>query len=191
VGFLIVVVSAVSVGGERVVGKAGAHAAVEAVTDEEASEAAEPVEEVMERQQDREDYYLPYPGILPDHPFYVLKMVRDQVGLWLARGETRVERLVLYADKRVGAARALVEGNKADLGANTLLKAEQYLVRAQGMLSEVESEELKDKVYRSALKHREVLEGIQGRLGDESNAAVSEAYELNKLILDKTRETEE
>ena len=35
------------------------------------------------------EYYLPYPGVLPDSPLYKLKMVRDRVKLWITRDATR------------------------------------------------------------------------------------------------------
>src|SRR3989337_1880549 len=62
------------------------------------------------------DYYLPYPGLLPDHPLYWLKMVRDRVRLWLAFNQVKkAELLLLYADKRLGASKAVAEGNKVAL----------------------------------------------------------------------------
>ena len=72
------------------------------------------------------EYYLPYPGILPDNPMYKLKAVRDRVSLWLSGGgEARIRRELLYADKRIGAAKALVDGGKVSLGVSTATKAEK------------------------------------------------------------------
>src|SRR3989304_3402352 len=77
------------------------------------------------------DYYLPYPGILPDHPLYWLKMVRDRVQLVVTTNNLgKAERLLQYADKRLGAAWALIDGNKKPLGMTTLTKAEKYLGQA-------------------------------------------------------------
>ena len=62
------------------------------------------------------DYYLPYPGILPDSPMYRLKALRDRVVLMLTwDGQAKAKRQLLYADKRINAAIALVEGGTADL----------------------------------------------------------------------------
>ena len=114
------------------------------------------------------DYYLPYPGILPDHPLYWLKMVRDRVQLWLTTDSLqKAERLLLYADKRLGAGWALIEGNKADLGITTLTKAEKYLeqaVSAGQKLGEGEKEvEFKAKLAKAIKKHEEVLNLIEGK----------------------------
>src|SRR3989344_8801851 len=74
------------------------------------------------------DYYLPYPGVLPDSPLYKLKAMRDKVRLWLTFDEGRkAERELMYADKRINAAIALVEGSKMNLGVDTPTKAEKYL----------------------------------------------------------------
>lgn len=110
------------------------------------------------------DYYLPYPGILPDHPLYWLKMVRDRVGLVLTTGETaKAEKLLLYADKRLGAAWALIEGNKVTLGASTLTKAEKYLEEAWNKGKNLP---LQPKLSKAVKKHLEVLTGLKEKSGD-------------------------
>lgn len=114
------------------------------------------------------DYYLPYPGILPDHPLYWLKMVRDRVQLWLVTDNLqRAEKLLLYADKRLGAGWALIEGNKQDLGITTLTKAEKYLEQAVNLaqkLGEGEAEvKFKAKLAKAIKKHEEVLNLIEGK----------------------------
>lgn len=189
IGLLIVVLSAVSIG-QKKVRQAGAQIPDEEMSlEREASDSGEVVEEVLEESLEQVDYYLPYPGILPDHPLYFLKMIRDQVKLLLTSGEAKTQSLVLYGDKRVGAAKALVEGNKIGLGASTALKAEQYLDRAVIMVEEGGNEEFKGKIYTSAMKHKEVIEQMQKHLGDEANEVIEEAYELNKVVLDKLGET--
>jgi len=123
------------------------------------------------------DYYLPYPGILPDHPLYWLKMVRDRVQLWLTTDSwQRGEKLLLYADKRLGAGWALVEGNKPDLGITTITKAEKYLEQAVNLaqkLGEGEKEvKFKAKLAKAVKKHEEVLSLIKGKTeGGEKEAS--------------------
>ncbi len=118
------------------------------------------------------DYYLPYPGLLPDHPLYWLKMVRDRVQLWLTTDNLqKAERLLLYADKRLGAGWALVEGNKPELGITTITKAEKYLEQAVNLaqkLGEEEKEvEFKTKLAKAIKKHEEVLRLIKEKTGEE------------------------
>lgn len=113
------------------------------------------------------DYYLPYPGILPDHPLYWLKMVRDRVGLVLTTAETaKAEKLLLYADKRLGAAWALIEGNKVPLGVSTLTKAEKYLEQAVRLRDSFTD---KDKLDKAIKKHLEVLTILKDKSGSYGN----------------------
>src|SRR3989344_3654978 len=113
------------------------------------------------------DYYLPYPGILPDHPLYWLKMVRDRVGLVLTTAETaKAEKLLLYADKRLGAAWALIDGNKVPLGVSTLTKAEKYLEQAAQVRDSFTD---KAKLDKAIQKHLEVLPLLQDKSGSYGN----------------------
>jgi hypothetical protein len=131
------------------------------------------------------DYYLPYPGLLPDHPLYWLKMVRDRVQLWLITDSLqRGEKLLLYADKRLGAGWALVEGNKPDLGITTITKAEKYLEQAVNLaqnLSEGEKEvKFKAKLVKAVKKHEEVLSLIKVKTeGGEKASQLLEEVEVS------------
>lgn len=112
------------------------------------------------------DYYLPYPGILPDHPFYWAKMVRDRAQLiFTTKREAKAEKLLLYADKRLGAAWALIDGQKTALGVSTLTKAEKYLERALEQRSSFTDPERLDRAVR---KHREVMGLLKAKVGDQA-----------------------
>jgi len=110
------------------------------------------------------EYYLPYPGVLPDSPLYKLKAMRDRVMLLLIFDEVRrAEKELLYADKRVGAALALAEGGKMDLAVSTATKAEKYLERAvirvrklSKLGRDVKSIEM--TLEKAIAKHKEILE---------------------------------
>lgn len=113
------------------------------------------------------DYYLPYPGILPDHPLYWLKMARDRIGLITVTGKTaKAEKLLLYADKRLGAAWALIDGNKLPLGVSTLTKAEKYLEQAVQLRDNFAD---KNKLDKAVKKHLEVLAILKEKTGSYSN----------------------
>lgn len=114
------------------------------------------------------DYYLPYPGLLPDHPLYWMKMVRDRLGLLVVtKPEAKAEKLLLYADKRLGAAWALVDGNKVGLGVSTLTKAEKYLEQA---VAAGQGEEFKQKLAKAIAKHGEVIGRLKAGVTGESAA---------------------
>lgn len=144
------------------------------------------------------DYYLPYPGILPDHPLYWLKMIRDRVLLWLTREPaTRLERLLLYADKRVGAAEALIKGGKADLGISTASKAEKYLEQAVEQLEVVKAKDgaktqaLREKLEKATLKHKQVLEGVLEKVPDQAKPAIEKAIEYSQRGYNRVMEVKE
>jgi len=109
------------------------------------------------------NYYLPYPGILPDHPFYKLKMVRDRIWLFLTTNSLkRAELLLLFADKRIGAGEVLIKGNKTALGVSTLLKGEKYLEKAINETQKAKKQGLKVemitvKIKNASFKYEEIL----------------------------------
>lgn len=130
------------------------------------------------------DYYLPYPGILPDHPLYWLKMVRDRVMLWGTKDPfQQFQRRLLYADKRIGAAEALIKGGQTELGVTTATKAEKYLEQAVGQYKNLKAEgkinpETEDRLEKATLKHRELVTELLKQVPDSA-----------KSVLEKTLET--
>lgn len=112
------------------------------------------------------DYVLPYPGILPDHILYPLKMLRDRILDFLIREPfKKTDFLILMADKRLGAGKSLIEGGKAALGELTISKGEKYLERAIDKASQARQQGknvggLLDKLEKSVQKHIEVLEEV-------------------------------
>lgn len=148
-----------------------------------AVEATEAAEEQQPAVATRVDYYLPYPGILPDHPLYWLKMIRDRVRLWLTREPlARAERLLLYADKRLGAGWALIDGEKVDLGVTTLTKAEKYLERAmvtaRSLGEGTEATRFKEKLDKATAKHKEVLRDLMNKAGDEHKGVMEQMLKI-------------
>lgn len=136
------------------------------------------------------DYYLPYPGILPDHPLYWLKMGRDRLLLWLTKEPTaRIERLLLYANKRVGAAEVLIKGGKVNLGLSTASKAEKYLEEAVTVLERLETEDgakaarIKEELKRATEKHIELLEELLAKVAEEGKAVMQKNLEYAQNVL--------
>ena len=142
-------------------------------------------EKVVAEAEEAVDYYLPYPGILPDHPFYWLKMIRDRVQLWLtSQPLAKAEKLLMYADKRLGAGWALIEGNKKELGVTTLTKGEKYLerVRAQaGKLGEGGDEiRFKERLEKATKKHSQVLELLLEKTDEGQKEVIKQMLRLNE-----------
>ncbi|MFC1654154.1 DUF5667 domain-containing protein [Patescibacteria group bacterium] len=135
-------------------------------------------------------YYMAYPGILPDHALYWLKMVRDKIRLLLMKDPTlKVETLILYSDKRMGASQVLVGGNKYDLAHKTAVKAELYSQKAITLLDQMEKEEtlnLWKKYYDSAVAHEKVLMSIVSHMeGNEAGVEFERLLESYKASKDR------
>jgi hypothetical protein len=131
--------------------------------------------------QANNDYFLAYPGLLPDHPLYSLKMVRDRIWLWLTNNPLKkAELLLLFADKRLGAAKALIEGNKVELGISTMTKGEKYLERAiaQGKMAAEKGEDTQaflEKLSQATLKHQEVLAELVNKVPESFKGSLEKA----------------
>ena len=146
---------------------------------QEATESAQPV---------KIEYYLPYPGLLPDSPLYKLKMVRDWVKLRLARGDGEKGRLeLLYADKRINAAVTLADGGKASLGVSTATKAEKYLEKAaRRVLRRARAgEDVKSELRvlsGAAAKHEEMLENMAARTTGMEKEVIDATLATTRMI---------
>jgi len=134
------------------------------------------------------DYFLAYPGILPDNFLYPLKMVRDRIWLFLTPDPLqKAQTLLLFADKRLGAGKALVEKEKEDLGITTLSKAEKYLEKAltQGKIAKQKGEDTTaffNTLEKASQKHQEVLEEIKEKLSEEGKKELEEVIKYPKRI---------
>lgn len=176
--FLMVVFSAVAV--ERtqsdlvpITNEASESAVLAPVVEEQAIEVSSEV-----------NYYLPYPGVLPDHNLYVLKMIRDRARLLLANSpDKKFELQLLYADKRIGAAEALFKGGKVQLAYETAYKAQGYLQQALTSAQAIDKLEHWQVLALATQKHREILELLAQSEGEISR--VERAQEVNRSISDQ------
>lgn len=76
----------------------------------------------------RINYELPYPGMLPDHPLYILKVIRDGIVKLLINEPIKRARFsLLSAEKRMYAGKLLIEKGKDELAIETIGKGNNYL----------------------------------------------------------------
>ena len=155
--------------------------------------AEEATEEADEEAEKTVDYALVWPGILPDHFLYPVKMLRDRIWLFLTTDSLKKAELLLkYADKRIWAAQMLVEKEKADLGVTTATKAEKYLERAVNQ-AKVAQEEEKDvtafweKLSLASQKHEEVLLAMQKTTGDSLKGALEGLLDYPQKALEEAK----
>lgn len=140
------------------------------------------------------DYFLAYPGILPDHFLYPIKMIRDRIWLWLTTDSLKkAELLLLFADKRLGAGRALIEGNKIELGISTLTKAEKYLKRAVSeervaVRKGKDTRAFLERLSLASLKHEEVLLEISQKAPENIKPIIETTLEYARRGYEQVRE---
>lgn len=136
-------------------------------------------------------YYLPYPGVLPDNPLYRVKVARDWVQLWLTFNPLqKAQRELLYADKRVNAAKALIEGGKPELGVSTATKAEKYLEQAVNstLTLQQSGKDVKSLLLtlaKATTKHGEVLQQLLPRTSGADSQSLGGALTLTLSLQEK------
>jgi len=149
--------------------------------------------EVATEAEESVDYALTWPGILPDHFLYPVKMIRDRIWLSLTSDPLRKSELLLrLADKRIFSAKMLIEKEKADLGVETATKAEKYLERAieQEKLAREKGKDtvsLLQKLSLATQKHEEVLLEIREKVSDTAETIIDEALKYPRQGYEEVR----
>lgn len=109
------------------------------------------------------DYTLPYPGILPDHPLYFLKNIRDEILLFFTKDPLKNSRIrLLLSDKQIGMTQQFIERGLYVQATQILQKGEKQLLIAVLQLDELKKRgELPagsiDKFELAAKKHEYVI----------------------------------
>lgn len=139
--------------------------------------------------QEKIIYDLPYPGILPDHPLYFLKVIRDRaLELGTRDPMKKAELYFLLSDKRVSMAIELAEKRKDTLAVSTLSKGEKYFLKIPDLIVTSQKQGVGpatgfiDKLKQSNMKHREVAETLLKELPDGQAAAMNEIINMNSEI---------
>lgn len=111
------------------------------------------------------DYTLPYPGILPDNPLYILKVFRDRLILFFISSPTKKSSFyLLQSDKRLEASWYLLkrDGKSDSLAVSTLSKSTNYLSQAfdSAMQAKKDGDDLSDlptRLQSALVKHITVV----------------------------------
>jgi hypothetical protein len=134
-------------------------------------------------------YDLPYPGILPDHPLYVVKAVRDRILDWLTRDNIKkAELYLLYSDKRLAMTVELENKGKISLAISTLTKSEKYFAKIPDLVAAAKkqgggpTEGLIHQLKLSNDKHREVIEQTLKQSPQGEEASLNWILDLNSKI---------
>lgn len=133
------------------------------------------------------EYALPYPGILPDHPLYLLKNLRDQIFEWLIADPIRkTEFYTLQGDKRVNMAVFLQAKGNEFMALDSLTKANTYMKSAiaTAMLVKQQGKEVPgyvlDKMSNALAKHEAVVGELMLKAPEGSREKFVNAQNLVK-----------
>lgn len=120
------------------------------------------------------DYALPYPGILPDHPLFAIKALRDSLlSILIQDPVKKVEFSQLMTDKYINMATFLTEKGKLDMAIVTFKKAEKHLDQTKSqieVLPQTNADQVgnvKNKFIKSLDKYDEVLTEIAPKFSQE------------------------
>lgn len=138
------------------------------------------------------EYNLAYPGILPDHPLYKLKVLRDKITTFLIQDPLKkIDFYLLQTDKGILATSMLVDKNKIDLAEETALKTEHnmtLLTFELKKLSEKPNTKLFEKLKTASFKHQEVLESIIKKVPKDKQKTFITVLNFSKTNLQTTEE---
>lgn len=134
-------------------------------------------------------YQLPYPGLLPDHPLYFIKAVRDRLLDFLTRDNLKkAELYLLYSDKRLNMAEELSKKGKWSLMISTVSKGEKYSLKMVDFLKRAKKQGMAPtddfllKAKLSNEKHREILENLLKETPQGERQGLINVIKLNQEI---------
>jgi len=116
------------------------------------------------------DYQLPYPGILTDHPLYILKNLRDRIlEALIADPVKKSEFYLLQSDKFLAMGLAYEGSGKWEMVKNMVELSQANMTRAVTKLVETKNSGALvpgytvDRLEKSVAKHIEVLNDLAGK----------------------------
>lgn len=143
---------------------------------------------------EKSEYYLPYPGILPDSPLFKLKAVRDRIRVLVSFDKLkRAEVELLLADKRINAAQALFDGGKEDLAVSTATKAEKYLWQsAEDTMTLARSgKDVKSMLLilsKAGVKHLEMLESMRLKSSAANQEVLQKSEDSTQTMVEQVKQ---
>jgi len=77
------------------------------------------------------EYALPYPGILPDHPLYLFKQIRDSImRMFISNPVKQIEFSLLQSDKYLATAMTYADMKKWDRAGQTVIQSQKEMEQA-------------------------------------------------------------
>ena len=142
--------------------------------------------------QDKIEYNLPYPGILPDHPLFFFKKVRDKILELTTRDSLKkAELYLLFSDKRIAMAMVLLKNGKDKYALTAFRQGEDYFFKIPKLLEMSKkqgvsaSSDFIQRLKLSNAKHKEVGETLLKDLPQGQNETINESLIINEKIKKK------
>lgn len=142
--------------------------------------------------QEKIEYNLPYPGIMPDHPLFFLKEIRDYILEWTTRDTVKkAELYLLFSDKRVAMAASLAKSGKDKQSVMAFLKGEKYFAKIPPLLEISRKQgvspsgDLIQRLKLSNAKHKELGETLLKDLPQGQNEEINRILQMNLEIKKK------
>jgi len=139
--------------------------------------------------QEKVVYNLPYPGLLPDSPLYITKIIRDKITDFLTRDNLKkAELYLLYSDKRAAMSLALARKGKSQLAIDTFTKGEKYFLKIPDLLTAAKRQggqapsNFIETLKLSNAKHKELIEELIKILPQGLNQSLIVLTDLNQQV---------
>lgn len=130
------------------------------------------------------DYELAFPGILPDHPLYKIKVLRDKIMAFITADPKKLaDFYLLQTDKGILAAAMLVDKSNLPLAQSTALKAEHnftLLTQQLFRMTEKPDAAYYQKLKTAAAKHQEVLASLAKRTAGDAAKTFETIIDFSK-----------
>src|SRR3989339_1529841 len=139
--------------------------------------------------QEKVIYNLPYPGLLPDSPLYVIKVARDRITDFLTRDNLKkAELYLLYSDKRISMSLILASKGKSQLAIDTFVKGEKYFLKIPELLRSAQKQGAQapssfvETLKLSNAKHKELIEELIKILPQGLDQSLTQLSDLNQQV---------
>ncbi len=140
-------------------------------------------------------YQLPYPGLLPGHPLYFLKVMRDNILLFTTRDNFKKAKLYLHlSDKNIATAVSLINEGKEQVAIDQLQLGERRFLMIPPTLQELKSQggeyssDFIIDLNQSNQKHREIITQVIGKVTQSDINILNDLLDQNTKAKDLLQE---
>lgn len=146
-------------------------------------------ETLVKTPQEKVIYTLPYPGLLPDSPLYITKIIRDRINDFLTRDNLKkAELYLLNSDKRISMSLVLASKGKNQLAIDTFIKGEKYFLKIPSLLRAAKKQggqapsSFVETLKLSNAKHKELIEELIKNLPQGLDQSLTQLSNLNQQV---------